>query len=114
VESTGQIQVPYLGVRYIPVDTDLATTQKLPISYGALVRGSADGPAVQKGSPAAKAGIQAEDIIESVNGQKIDASHDLGNIIDQYSVGAKVALVVNRAGKEITLSVILAKRPAGE
>jgi S1-C subfamily serine protease len=114
VESTGQIQVPYLGVRYIPVDADLAASQKLPISYGALVRGDASGPAVDPGSPAAKAGIQAEDIIESVNGQKIDADHDLGDTIDQLNVGSMVTLVVNRGGKEITLTATLAKRPAGE
>jgi serine protease Do len=114
VESTGQIQVPYLGVRYIPVDADLATSQKLSITYGALVRGDADGPAVESGSPAAKAGIQAEDIIESVNGQKIDAGHDLGNMVDQLSVGSTVTLVINRDGKEITLSATLAKRPVGK
>lgn len=113
VESTGQIQVPFLGIRYIAVDADLATSQKLPIAYGALVRGTAAGPAVEANSPAAKAGIQAEDIIESVNGEKIDASHDLGNIIDQYSVGGTVTLVINRAGKEMTVSVVLGKRPAG-
>jgi S1-C subfamily serine protease len=86
----------------------------LPITYGALVRGDADGPAVESGSPAAKAGIQAEDIIESMNGQKIDADHNLGNMIDQLSVGSTITLVINRGGKEITLSVTLAKRPAGE
>ncbi len=113
VESTGQIQVPYLGVRYVPVDADLATSQKLPIAYGALIHGDADGPAVEPGSPAAKAGIQAGDIIESVSGEKIDADHDLGNIIDQYNVSSTVALVINRKGKEMTIPVVLAKRPAG-
>jgi serine protease Do len=114
VESTGQIQVPYLGVRYLPVDAALVTSQKLPISYGALVRGDASGPAVEPSSPAAKAGIQAEDIIESVNGQKIDADHDLGDMIDQLSVGSAVTLVINRGGKEMTVSVTLAQRSAGE
>jgi S1-C subfamily serine protease len=114
VESTGQIQVPYLGVRYLPVDAALAASQKLSISYGALVRGDASGPAVEPGSPAAKAGIQAEDIIESVNGQKIDADHDLGDMIDQFSVGSTVTLVIDRGGKEVTASVTLAQRPAGE
>ncbi len=113
VESTGEIQVPYLGVRYLAVDAALAKSQKLPISYGALVRGDASGPGVAPGSPAAKAGVQAEDIIESVNGQKVDANPDLGDLIDQMSVGSTVTLVVNRSGKEITLTATLAKRPAG-
>ena len=47
------------------------------MSTGAFVRGSSDGPAVEPGSPAAKAGIQAEDIIVKVDNQPIDADHAL-------------------------------------
>jgi len=112
VEATGQIQAPYLGVRYITVTQAMATQQDLPISYGALVRGDDSGPAVQPGSPAAQAGIQAEDIIESVNGQSLENGADLGDLIDQFNVGQTITLVVNRAGKEITLTVTLAARPA--
>ena len=65
-------------------------------------------------SPAAKAGIHAGDIIESVNGQKLDSTHDLANVINEYSVGSTVTLVVNRASKEITLQATLASRPAGQ
>jgi S1-C subfamily serine protease len=112
VEATGQIQAPFLGVRYLPVTPTLAQQQNLPITYGALVRGSTDGPAVEPNSPATQAGIQAEDIIEKVDGQTIDSTHDLGNIINQYSVGDTITLVINRAGKEITLQAKLAKRPS--
>ncbi len=114
VETTGAIQAPYLGVRYEDVTPAIATTQKLPITYGALVNGGGQGAAVASGSPAAVAGIQAGDIIESVNGLKLDSTHDLGNVINEYSVGDTVTLVVNRAGKEITLQAALAQRPAGE
>ncbi len=113
VETTGKIQSPYLGVRYLPVTPALATQQNLPVSAGALVRGDSSGPAVIPGSPAAKAGIQAEDIITQVNGQAIDATHDLASIIDQFGVGQTITLTVNRGGKTIALSVTLAARPAG-
>jgi serine protease Do len=115
VEATGEIQAPFLGVRYEDVTADIATAKKLPISYGALVTGAGTGQAaVQANSPAAKAGIRAGDIIESVDGQKLDANHDLGNIINQHNVGDGVMLVVNRGGTEITLQATLAKRPSGE
>ncbi len=102
VESTGQIQAPYLGVRYIPATS----------SYGALVRGDNSGPAIVPNSPAAKAGIQAEDIILQVNSQKLDSTHDLATVIDSYKVGDTVTLTVSRAGKTITLQATLAARPA--
>jgi S1-C subfamily serine protease len=114
VEATGAIQAPYLGVRYEDVTPAIATAQKLPITYGALVDGGGQGPAVASSSPAAAASIQKGDIIESVNGLKLDSTHDLANVINEYSVGNTVTLVVNRAGKEITLQATLAERPAGE
>jgi serine protease Do len=114
VKSTGEIQTPYLGVRYLSVTADVAKAQSLPVDYGALVRGSDAGPAVAPNSPAAKAGIQAEDIVLSINGQKLDSTHVLSDVISQYNVGDTLTLVVNRGGKQITLTAVLAKRPAGQ
>jgi serine protease Do len=112
VESGGQIQAPYLGVRYISITSDLAKQQNLPVAEGALVRGSSDGAAVAPNSPAAKAGIQAEDIVIGVNGQAIDANHDLGTIINQHNVGDVISLTIDRGSKTITLQATLAARPA--
>ncbi len=114
VEATGAIQAPYLGVRYEDVTPAIATAKKLPITYGALVDGGGQGAAVIAGSPAAKVGIKAGDIIESVDGLKLDSTHDLANVINEYSVSSTVALVINRGGKEFTLQATLAERPAGE
>ena len=114
VEATGKIRVPYLGVRYENVTPVLATQKKLPITYGAWVTGGEQGAAVASGSPAMAAGIKAGDIIESVSGLKLDRTHDLANVINEYGVSSTVALVVNRGGKEITLQATLAERPAGE
>jgi len=114
IEATGQIEAPYLGVEYEDVTPAIATKQKLPISYGAWVSSGDQGSAVKAKSPAANAGIQAGDIIESVNGITLDSTHDLANVINEYSVGSTVTLVVNRGGKEITLQATLAERPAGE
>jgi serine protease Do len=114
IKATGKIQVPYLGVRYEDVTPAIATQQKLPIAYGALVDGGGQGAAVASGSPAAAAGIQKGDIIELVNGIKLDSTHDMANVINEYGVGDTVTLVINRAGKEITLQATLAERPAGE
>ena len=111
VKKTGEIIVPYLGVRYIGITPDFAKKEKLSIEDGALVRGSEDGPAVQPNSPAAKAGIQAEDIIREVNGKKVSKDKPLGDIIAEFGVGETVSLKIYRAGKEISLQIALGKRP---
>jgi serine protease Do len=112
VKSTGQISSPYLGVRYLAVTQDIAKSQNLPVQQGALVRGDSTGPAVAPSSPASQAGIQAEDIIEKVDGVQLDATHDLASIIAGHAVGDKVALTINRSGKEIIVQVTLGKRPS--
>ncbi len=78
------------------------------------LQGSPAGPAIVLGSPAAKAGLQAEDIILEVNGTAIDASHALQDLIDQYNVGDTVTLKVQRGSQTLTIPVTLAERPAGQ
>ncbi|TSC82645.1 MAG: hypothetical protein G01um101420_168 [Parcubacteria group bacterium Gr01-1014_20] len=111
VKASGEIRVPYIGVRYIVVTPDVAKKQKLPVDYGVLVRGSDAGPAVQPDSPAAKTGILAEDIILAVNNKKIDAENSLSDLISKFNVGEVVTLKINRGGKEISLTVTLGNRP---
>lgn len=113
VEATGNIEAPYLGVEYEDVTPAIAQQNNLPVTYGAWVSSGGNGPAVIAGSPAAKAGLQAGDIIESVNGIQLDSTHDLANVVNEFSVGTTVTLVVNRKGNEITLQATLAQRPAG-
>ncbi|KKU91505.1 MAG: Protease Do [Candidatus Jorgensenbacteria bacterium GW2011_GWA1_48_11] len=114
VKQTGGIQTPYLGVRYLAVTPDLAEQQKLLVDYGALVRGSREGPAVIPDSPAAKAGIEAEDVILELDGQKIDQDHSLGYLIQQHNVGDSVGLKVWRGGRVLDLSVTFAPRPTDQ
>lgn len=111
VKKTGSIQTPYLGVRYVLVNDTIAKNQKLPVSAGALVRGTTDGPAVIPDSPAAKAGLVAEDIITAVNGEAITGDTTLSQIIQEYTIGDTVALIVRRGDKTLSLSATLAERP---
>jgi serine protease Do len=111
VKKTGEIKTPYIGVRYTIVTEDMAKQQKLPANYGALLRGADDGPAVIKDSPAAKAGLQAEDIILEVNGKKIDESNALSNLIQGYGIGDTIKLKVQRGDKVMDIDVVLGERP---
>ncbi len=112
VKRTGSIKTPYLGVRYVQVTEDMAKKQKLSATEGALVRGAADGPAVIPDSPAAKAGVIAEDIITAVNGEALTADVTLAQLIQKYNIGDIVTLSVKRGEKSLTLTATLEERPA--
>ncbi len=112
VEKTGSIKAPYLGVRYLTVTPDIAKQQNLSVTHGALLRGDDSGPAVMPDSPAAKAGLQAEDIILSVNGTDIDQTNTLSSFIADHSVGDTLNLKVQRGSQVLNISVTLGELPA--
>jgi S1-C subfamily serine protease len=111
VAKGGEIQSPYLGVRYLMITPELVDREKLKIESGAIIRGNEQGPAIVSGSPADKAGLVAEDIIIAVNGKKLSKDFDLISAIQEFEVGQTVSLIINRKGKEIKIQVKLDKRP---
>ncbi len=111
VKKNGRIIRPWIGVRYVPIDDQLANAQLLSYSYGALiVGGGTHEPAVVPSSPAAKAGLAERDIILEVNGQRVDTNHSLSALIAPFTVGDKVTLKVSNQGKEKTISLTLEER----
>ncbi len=111
VISTGEIKIPYLGVRYVMVNSDIAKNKNLAYDYGALLESSTNSPAIDPNSPADKIGLKAGDIILEVGGQKIDSDHLLVDMINQYSVGDGVSLKVARGKDILNLTATLAERP---
>ncbi len=111
VKTTGRIVTSYLGVRYTMITPDLAKKEELPVDEGALVRGTQDGPGVVLNSPAAKAGLQAEDIIIELNNEKITQDNYLGKVIQKYNVADTVTLKILRNKKEMEVKVTFEERP---
>lgn len=111
VQKNGKIIRPYLGVRYLIINSDVAKTNNLSVDYGALVvRGSGQSElAVVPGSPADKAGIVENDIILEVNGQKIDENHTLAAELQKYNVGDTITLKLQHQGNEKTVTATLAE-----
>lgn len=111
VMKYGKIRRPFLGVRYIVLNKEIAQLHKLPKDYGALiVRESLGEEAVVKGSAADKAGLKEYDIILELNGEKIEEKNPLANILQKYKIGDEITLKVFREGKEITLKVKLEEK----
>ncbi len=109
VKKTGKIIRPYLGVRYIAVDSALKTKNNLSVDYGVLVKAGSTVSelAVLPGSPADKAGIVENDIILEVDGVKIDEDSNLASIIRQKKVGDRITLKVLSKGVQKSVSVTL-------
>ncbi len=109
VKTTGKIVRPYLGIRYVPINTEMKEKNNLSVDYGVLVKSGADKNelAVIPGSPADKAGIVENDIILEINGVKLDEKNNLASIIREKSVGQSVTLKILHRGKELTVSVTL-------
>lgn len=108
-QKNGKITSVFLGVRYITLTADIASQQKLPRDYGALiVRGqSVTDFAVLPGSPADKAGLMENDIILQVNGTKVDQDHALASLLSDHSPNDVVTLKVYHKGQESDVKVTL-------
>ncbi len=67
--------------------------------------------AVERGSPAALAGIRAGDIIAAVNGERVESSRGLIRAIAAASPGSSVKLTIRRQGRDFDVPVAVGRRP---
>ncbi|MCS7002997.1 MAG: trypsin-like peptidase domain-containing protein, partial [Dehalococcoidia bacterium] len=81
VESNRVIR-PWIGIRYLPISQQMAATNGLPVDHGVyVVSENALRPAVEPNSPAARAGIRSGDIITHLNGQRLDNTRSLADVM---------------------------------
>jgi 2-alkenal reductase len=104
--QSGSITHPYLGVSFQPVTPDIANAYNLPVQYGAYVTD------VGANSPASTAGLLQGDIITSIGGTALDATHDYINVLYNFKPGDQVTLQYNRNGKSIQVQVTLGTSPS--
>lgn len=111
MKKEGRIKRPYLGVKYVMLNEQVAKENKLNCTFGALVVREMFGePAVAKGSSADKAGVKEYDIILEINGTEVNEDNTLNDILGKCVVGEKIAIVALRGEKEVTLETILKER----
>ena len=97
----GYISKPYVGVSVSDVNQQ---TQLYGIPAGAAVQ------AISDGSPAAEAGLQAGDVITSVNGTEITGSSDLVSLVSEAAIGDTLTMTVYRQGSTMELTVTVGEQ----
>jgi serine protease Do len=105
LKDKGAVTRGWLGVQVQPVTAEIADSLGLKEARGAIV----DNP--QDGSPAAKAGIEAGDVITAVNGTAIKDSRDLARTIAKLAPGTPVTLDVVHKGEGKTVTLALGELP---
>jgi len=111
VKKYGKIKRPFLGVRYVLLNKEIAEKNKLPVSDGALIVREALGEsAVVQGGAADKAGLKEFDIILECNKEKITEKNPLANMLQKFEIGQEITLKVLRSGKKIVLKVKLEEK----
>ena len=105
LKDGGHVTRGWLGVQIQPVTSDVADALGLKQAAGALVTEP------QSGSPAAKAGVKAGDVIVSIDGGTIKDSRELAQKVGTMSPGSSVKLGLIRDGSQQTVNVTLAQMP---
>jgi len=105
LREKGTVTRGWIGVQIQPVSEDIADSLGLKEARGALVAEP------QTGGPAAKAGVEAGDVITAVNGKDISDSRDLARTISGMSPGAAVHITVIRKGHEKTFDMTAGTLP---
>ncbi len=106
------LERPWIGVYYQPVTKQLADDMSLSVDYGVLIDSSTPNvPAVFPDSPADDAGLKSGDIIVAVDGQRVDADHDLATRILPHQPGDQITLSVVSDGSTHDVTVTLGTLP---
>jgi len=105
LKDQGKVTRGWIGVHIQEVTPDLADNLGLKQTRGALVAEP------QAGAPAAKAGIEAGDVIVSINGKEARDSREVARTISNLTPGTSAAIGVVRKGQEKTFNIVLGNLP---
>jgi serine protease Do len=103
-----KISRPYLGINYIDLSQaiGLSPEDRQGAETGALIWPDKNGLAISQDSPLTGL-LNKGDIILSLEGQKIDQTHDLIDLLLEYKTGQQITLRYLRDNKESEISIVL-------
>lgn len=107
VERHGYLPRPYLGVRLQTLWIDPAAVAR----FGRRSRRAAVIAGVESGSPAAGAGLEPGDLIETIGGQEVDGVEGVMRALAGATVGSPIEVGLRRGGELETRSVMVVEQP---
>lgn len=102
--SKGQVERPYMGVRWQLITPEIAKANGLPMQWGAYIQ------AIGAGSTADLAGVRAGDIITKIGDEELSDSNAFLNLLNHHKIGENVTIEVWRNGQTMTLNAVLQGR----
>src|SRR5438270_9774904 len=105
LKDKGSVSRGWIGVQIQPVTSDIADSLGMKKAEGALVAEP------QANGPAAKAGIESGDVINSVNGETVKDARELARTIGALAPGAAVKLNVLHKGQDKVVNLTLGQLP---
>ncbi len=105
--ATGEVQHPYIGVQMVALTPQVK--QYINQAPNSQMRVEEDNGIlvvqVNKGTPAAKAGLRAGDVIAEVNQQPVDKVSTIQRLVDQVGVKGELEVTVKRSDRTIALKI---------
>ena len=114
--TIGRVRRPALGIRTIPISSELADQMGLAADYGLLVvqvvpGGSADRAGLRGGTERAYLGNIpiniGGDLIVAIDGQKVEDQQDLAQVMNNHRAGDSVKVTFYRGKKKLEVDVTL-------
>jgi len=100
----GRVTRPWIGVASMKITPQLARYYGLPASEGALVA------KVEPYSPADDAGLRKGDVIEQIDGSKVEDPTQIASRVRGKQVNDRLTLTVNRYGRQLQVPVQVDER----
>ncbi len=108
LKAKGHVHRAQLGVVGQTITPDMAEGLSLETDHGVVVSD------LKPDGPAARAGVQTDDIITGLNGRSVTSLHELEAYIFRLDPGTTVNLRVQRGEGELNLPVVTSEPSGGE
>ncbi len=106
--KTGKVVRGYFGIEAVEITPEIVDTFRLPRDTGVFIKG------VSRSEPAGRAGMQAGDVMLSINDQPVRDRSSMLTQIAALTPGSTAHVKVLREGQDVELAVLVGERPTAQ